>query len=53
MAAIMKEAKVQFLLSSCKCTQGVKLNVEWQMAVFLKKVNMDFTDGIVSLAALD
>ena len=51
-AATMEEANARLLFSSCGCTQEVKLNVEWQMAVLSKKVNMDFTDGIASLAAL-
>ena len=40
------------LFSSFGCTQEVKLKVEWQMALLTKKVNINFTDGIASLAAL-
>ena len=52
MAAITEEANARLIFSSCGCTQEVKLKVEWQMALLSKKVNMDFTDGIASLAAL-
>ena len=52
MAATTDEANAPLLFSSCRCTQEVKLNVEWQMALLSKKINIDFTDGIVSLAAL-
>lgn len=48
----MEERNARLLFSSCRCTQEVKLKVEWQIAFLLKKVNMDFTDGIASLAAL-
>ena len=52
MAAIMEEANARLLFSSSRCTQEVKLKVEWQIALLSKKVNMDFTDRIASLAAL-
>ena len=51
-AATTEEANARLLFSSCGCSQEVKLKVEWHMAILLKKVNMDFTDGIASLAAL-
>ena len=51
-AATTEEMNVRLLFSSCGCTQEVKLKVEWQMALLSKKINMDFTDGIASLAAL-
>lgn len=49
----MEEANIWFLLSSCKCTQEIKLNIEWQMTVLSKKINIDFMDGITLLTALD
>ena len=52
MAATTEEANTWLLFSSCGCTQEVKLNVERQMALLLKKVNIDFMDKIASLAAL-
>ena len=52
MATTMKEANARLLFSSCGCTQEVKLNVKYQMALLSKKVNINFTNGIVSLAAL-
>ena len=52
MAPTIEEANARLLFSSCGCTQEVKLKVEWQMALLSKKVNIDFTDGIASLAAL-
>lgn len=45
-----KRGNAQPLFSSCECTQEVKLNIEWQMALLSKKVNMDFTDEISSFA---
>lgn len=52
MAAITEEVNARLLFSNCVFTQEIKLNIEWQMAVLLKKVNIDFTDRITSLAAL-
>ena len=52
MVATIEEANVQLLFSSCGCTQEIKLKIEWQMAFLLKKVNIDFADGIALLAAL-
>ena len=52
MAVITEEVNARLLFSSCRGTQEVKLKVEWQMVFLSKKVNMDFTDGIASLAVL-
>lgn len=51
-AVTTEEANAWLLFSSCGCTEEVTLNIDWQMAVLSKNVNMDFTDGIASLAAL-
>ena len=51
-AVAMGEANARLLFSTFECTQEVKLNIEWQMAILSKKINMDFTDRIASLAAL-
>ena len=51
-AATIKEANTWLLFTSCGCTQEVKLNIKWQIVGYLKKVNMNFTDRIASLATL-
>ncbi len=51
-AASREEETVRLIFSCCGCTPEVKLNVEWQMALLVKKINMDMTDAMVTLAAL-
>ncbi len=34
------------------CTPEVKLNVQWQITLLAKKLNIDMTEDIVTLAAL-
>lgn len=46
------EANARLLFSHCGYIQEVKLNVECQIAVLSKIVNIDFTDGIALLVAL-
>ena len=50
--ATTEKANPRLLFSSSGRTQEVKLKVEWQMAFLSKKVNIDFTKGFASLAAL-
>ena len=52
MVATIEEVNKQILFGSCGCIQEIKLNIEWQMAGLLKKINVDFMDRIVLLAAL-
>ena len=51
-AATTEEANARLLFNSCGCTQGVKLNVEWQIAPLSKKVNIDIIHGSALFAAL-
>ena len=51
-AASREEETVRLMFSCCGCTPEVKLNIEWQMALLAKKVNLDMTDEMVTLAAL-
>lgn len=50
--AIIKEVNIRLLFSSCESNQEDKLNVEWQIVVLLKKVNIDFKDKIALLVTL-
>lgn len=50
--AATEEETVRLLFSCCGRTPEVKLKIEWQMALLLKKINLNMTNGIASLAAL-
>lgn len=51
MTAIREKETVQLMFNCCICTSVVKLNIKWQMAFILIKINLDKTDSIVLLAA--
>ena len=51
-AATTEKTNIKLLFSSCRCTQKFELKVEWQMVFLLKKVNINFINGIALLAAL-
>ncbi len=50
--ALREEETVRLMFSYCGCTPEVKLNIEWQMALLAKRINLDMTDGMVTLSAL-
>lgn len=52
MVGTIKKANAWLLFNNYGSTQEIKLNVEWQMAILSKKVNINFTDRIASLATL-
>ena len=51
-AALREEETMRLIFNCCKCTPEIKLNIEWQMALLAKKINIDMTDKIVTLAPL-
>lgn len=52
MAATREEEIIRFLFSCCLCTSAVKLNIEWQTALFVVKTNINITDEVTTLMAL-
>ncbi len=52
MTASKEEETVQLMFSYCGCTLKVKLNIEWQMTLLAKRINLDMTDRMVTLSAL-
>lgn len=51
-AASREEEIVRLMFSYCECTSDIKLSTKWQMALLVKKVNVDMTDEMVMLVAL-
>ncbi len=52
MAALKKERTIRLMFSCCGFTLEVKLSTEWQIALLAKMINLDMTDGMVTLTAL-
>ena len=50
--ALKKEETVQLMFSCYRYTPEIELNIEWQMAFLVKRINIDMMDGIATLAAL-
>lgn len=49
----IREKKIVRLLFSCHVySSEIKLNIEWQMVIVLKKINLDMTNKITLLAVL-
>ncbi len=51
-AASREEETVWLMFSCCGCTPEIKLNIEWQMALLAKRINLDMMDGMVTLSVL-
>ncbi len=51
-AASREEETVRLMFNCYEYTLEVILSIEWQMAFLAKKINLDMTDGMVTLASL-